>query len=514
MVISSSICCASLSKLFNNSDSKIKENFKYYLRQCLVSLIPIISTIATGMTMGYSAILLPQLQSINGSSGAVGFNGSLTRNSVSLTITSTNEESWIAASSILAMAPGCWVSSILMDKFGRKMTFILINPIFTLGWTIVGVTTKLMPLIFGRLLCGFGAGLLSATSPVYIAEISDPHLRGILLASLSCAVTFGILVTHILGTWLHWQLTAHLCSIISILCFALSYFMPESPNWLLQNGNHQSAFEVWYFLRGNTSSEEFESNCRSRNDNNNNNNNNNTNNNSNNARGNSISAWYDKYLTRLFFSPLVIVCVFAFTSQFSGINVVAFYCVTLLTEVSGPENAYLATLVLDVARVACSIVACWMISMYPRRLLTSISGFGTAMTLFALSACLLADYGKPWLPIVLLFIYTCTVTIGLVPLPWLLCGELFTDTTTRAFGSALSSSFAFFCFFVAVKTGPIVMDVLLSQDTFAIYGLIALLGTVILYVWLPETKDKTLEDIKSVFVKKTNNENLTETTRC
>ncbi|KAH0568121.1 hypothetical protein KQX54_018466 [Cotesia glomerata] len=240
------------------------------------------------MTMGYSAVLLPQLQSINGSGNVLGFNRSLTQDSVSLTITITNEESWIAALSILAMVPGCWLSCILLDNYN-----------------------------------------------------------------------------------------------------------------------------------------------------------------------NSTLARYDKYLTRLFLLPLVIVCVFAFTSQFSGINVVGFYSMALLTEVSGPENAYLATLVLDVAPVAFSIVACWMVAMYPRRLLMSISGYETALTLFALSACLLADYGKPWIPIVLLFIYTCTVTIELVPLPWLLGGELFTDTSTRAFGSALSSGFAFFFFFWADCLGYI-----------------------------------------------------------
>lgn len=133
MTDSSSFCLVSFIKIINRNNSKINDRLRSYLRQWLVSLIPIISTIVTGMTMGYGAVLLPQFQSINGFGNVLGFNRSLTRDSVSLTFTSTNEESWTAASSILAMVSGCWLFSILMDKFGSKITFVLINSIFILS---------------------------------------------------------------------------------------------------------------------------------------------------------------------------------------------------------------------------------------------------------------------------------------------------------------------------------------------------------------------------------------------
>ncbi|KAK0086739.1 hypothetical protein PV326_005462 [Microctonus aethiopoides] len=451
-------------------------------------MLPIVSTIATGMTMGYSAVLLPQLWRINAtgisSMNVTRLKRSLATGSDDPTITSTHEESWIAASAAIAMVPGCWISTLLMDKLGRKSAFMIINPIFALGWNILAFANEFTMLIVGRVLCGFSVGLLGATSPVYILEITHPHLRGLLLACLSLAVALGILSSHVLGTWLHWRLTAHLCGLIPILCFIFGYFVPETPSWLLKHDSQVAAFNTWQFLKGKDSSMEFA----------------NLNSDIHCNHNDEEKSWRELYLVKPFLMPLFIICVFAFTSQFSGINVVTFYCVKMLTDIVGTDNAYLATMLLDCVRVIFSIVACWLTKRCSRRLLTNISGFGTALTLFALSACLYSDYDQPWLSIVFLFIYICTVSLGLVPLPWLLCAELFPDASTRALGSGLSAGFAFICFFGAVKTGPIALEVILPHGTFTVYGTIALLGTVFLHFCLPETKDKTSDDIKNEFM--------------
>lgn len=486
----------------------VVEDSKFYRRQIQSALVPILATVVTGMTMGYSAILLPQLKVVSFNGTRAGERESYVTNTtvsrdLGIIVTSIDEESWIAASAALTMAPGCWIASILMDKLGRKTSILVTSPVVLFGWLAIALAQNFLYIIAGRLLCGFGAGLFGATSPVYIAETTHPRLRGLLIAALSFAVAIGILLVHALGTWLDWRLTAYISLVIPIVCMGLGIFIPESPNWLLSRGKREDALAAWTLLRGDHSIDQAFQDLKARHET------------SKRGRGEecggtekraetrltpylTYTIWKSRFSSRIFLIPLLIVCVMSFTSQFSGINVVTFYCVQMIQEVSGPDHGYVGTLILDMVRVLFSVIACWLTKQYSRRVLVMISGFGTCILLLSLSGCVFNDFGRPWLPIVLLFVYTGTVAVGLGPLPWLLCAELF-DDNNRGLGSGLSAGFAFLCFFAVVKTGPQAFNVLTPAGTFALYGAVALLGSLFLYRYLPETKDKTLRDIEKSF---------------
>ncbi|XP_046736194.1 facilitated trehalose transporter Tret1-2 homolog [Diprion similis] len=471
-------------------------NARYLLRQTMTALGPILSTVAAGMTSGYSAVLLPQL-TLNNSTDYNATSKSLTDylNMKQLTVVGTEQVSWIAASAALSMAPGCWISGALMEKFGRRTSLLLLSPVFFIGWLIVAFAPSLFWLMVGRVVIGFCTGTMGPLSPVFIAETSEPRLRGILLSGISLAIAVGILISHIFGTWLHWRLSAILCGIFPLFSSLLCLVAPESPTWLVKKGEYLKARKAWQYLRGDNCEHEFEALTYGG---------------ANKLNLNasmeskplqnhtSTRSWRNVVVSRSFLMPLFILNIFFFTAQFSGINAVAFYSVNMLAEVSGRENAYTATLVLDSIRVAFGAIACWLTKNYRRRSMTIFSGLGSALSLLLLSASLFVDIGKPWLPICFLFAYTCTSSIGLVPLPWLLCGELF-GASVRGLGSGISSGFAFMCFFVVVKTAPSMMDILGPSWTFCVYGIIALSGTIFLIVFLPETKDKTLREIEDRF---------------
>jgi hypothetical protein len=67
---------------------------------------------------------------------------------------------------------------------------------------------------------------------------------------------------------------------------------------------------------------------------------------------------------------------------------------------------------------------------------------------------------------------------------------------TRSIGSGTTSALNFVFYFAAVKTLPILIDTLSMELTFFLYGSIVLVGSVILYYWLIETKNKTLHQIE------------------
>ena len=479
---------------------------KYQLRQWFTASGAIIGAILAGMTGAYSAVLIPQLEANTIIKGTIvqdsQFGNSTFSSSAEfldvysrIIIDTTSQRSWLGATGALLLAPGSWLSGFMMEKIGRRMTHLVTTPLYFLGWLIVTTSPNFIVLIMGRLLCGLCMGILGPACPVYIAEATNPRLRGILLGCISVAASAGNLLAHAAGTWLHWRLASLFCGSFNILCFLICFFSPESPTWYLKKGMIEEALISWRFLRGFKHMKEFENlkvahapvlskkNLPGEKDKIDN--------------GEELN-WKNILMTKSFLKPLGIVCLLFFTAQCCGVNAITFYSVGILKQVSGPEKAFTWTLILDVVRLLVCGLTCWLIKRYSNRSLALASGMGTAVVLLLLSIMQFFDYGKPWTPVALLFICTFTAFIGLVPLSWMLCGELF-PMSYKGLGTGLTTGFGFLCLFSVVMTAPYMFEYLLAWGTFLIYGCIAAGGTLLLFFYLPETRGKTLLEIERSF---------------
>ncbi|XP_020290499.1 facilitated trehalose transporter Tret1-2 homolog [Pseudomyrmex gracilis] len=462
------------------SDAKIK----FYLRQLLTALGPLMGISVAGMVGSYSAILLPQLKTIS-TSGYANVT-EITDNFGTLTV---DQESWIASSSILPMIPGCWIAGFLVERFGRKTTLLLLFPVLMVAWFLIGFANSVEVLIAGRVLTGFCSGVQAPIYPIYVSETTDPRLRGILLGAINITLSIGVLGCHAIGTWFDWRTTAYICAGMPAICWCLCIFARESPMWLLNRGKIEEARRTWTHLRGERALDEFsllettrltELSAK--------------------KKRSILRSLKKTWSSRYFLRPLGIVCVYFFISQFVGTNVMSFYAIHVLSNLSGSTHAYLIMLVIDSIRLTLAVVMCFLLKMCRRRVLTFISGFGVAVVMLSLSACLAHDVGRPWLSVVLLLTYVGMPPLGLTAVSWLLCGELF-PREYRGLGSGLTSSFNFVCQFALIKMTPATIQIAGLEGTFALFGIVALVGTTVLYFILPETKNKTLQDIHMSFGK-------------
>ncbi|XP_047540579.1 facilitated trehalose transporter Tret1-2 homolog [Vanessa atalanta] len=457
------------------ADSKTVARFSPAWNQTLASTAAILMTFTAGLTSGYSAILLPQLKE-SGSSIPC----------------DESTASWIAAMAALPMAPGCLICGWLMEKFGRRNAHYMVCAPFLLGWILIACANNLALILLGRFFTGMCVGLIGPLGPVFISETCSPQLRGIFLAAISLAIAVGILVSHLIGTWVHWQWTAIICCIFPILSVILLSVIPESPTWLISKGQIEDGVKAFSWLRG------YGDEARSE-----------------------LKAIIDKrkaadleptptlrekinsLKSPELMKPLFIMIVFFVTCQFSGVNAVAFYSIEIIEKAVGKGiDHYVAMLAIDSLRTVMSVVACVTCKKYGRRPLCLISGLFTAISMVGLSMFLYWTDGKPtnltWIPLSCLMGYICAISIGLVPLPWMMCGEVF-PTRVRGLGSGISSATTFVSFFIVVKTAPGMMTDLGEVFTFLFYGIIALIGTGILYFILPETKGKSLQEIEDRF---------------
>lgn len=91
-----------------------------------------------------------------------------------------------------------------------------------------------------------------------MAEITQPHLRGMLGSTSTVSVMAGLLVEFLFGSILTWRGVALTSAIFPVLSFLLLFLVPESPIWLTMKGRCEEARHSLAWLRGWTTVEEIE----------------------------------------------------------------------------------------------------------------------------------------------------------------------------------------------------------------------------------------------------------------
>lgn len=385
----------------------------------------------------------------------------------------------------LSMALGCIISGWSMEYFGRKKTLRLCTIIFFIGWILIYLSKTISSLLVGRLITGFSVGYLGPTGSCYISEISTPKYRGFFLAGISLGIATGLLVAHLLGTFLDWRTVALIICAGPIIVFFIMIPVPESHVWLLSKGKFREARLAleWYSDRDAIIIiDEYEQQTKR-----------------------THKKWSCKIFTQKdFIKPVMIMNLFFVTAQFSGNNVVVFYSVGVMQKTVPTLNEYASMLIIDGIRFVMSVIACILTRRYKTRVLTFVSAAGTIASLFLLATFVYLSDLYPtntWfttVPLAFFISYIVFMSIGIVPLPWSLSGELL-PPQNKGVGGGISTALNFIAFFVAIKTGPDLFAQFGTAGTFTIYATITSIFSMILYMVLPETKNKTLEEIQSSF---------------
>lgn len=389
-----------------------------------------------------------------------------------------------------ALVFGNLISGYLMEKLGRRTSQVVMSLFFTSGWAVIGFAHNIYIILLGRFITGFCQGWLGPLGPVFIGEISTPSYRGFFLASLSLAIAFGVLMSHLLGTILHWSYASLLCGLFPFTGGIILYFAPETPAWLAAQNRIEECVKSFKWFRGinvNTLTEldkmivlqENKDQTQSK-----------------------MTMLKANIKKPEFYKPLVIMTVFFIMTQLSGVNVISAYTPEMMSELIGNnKNSYTAMLSIDILRCVCLFGACILLKSRGRRPMAMISGIFTSLSLIVLAIYMYSVGDKHLSPIVtlgLMTIYMIVSNLGVVPLPWNMVGELFA-TETKGLGSGISVMMTSISYFATIKTAPGMFQSIGHKGAYLFYGLSTLIGTIYLFFYLPETRNKTLMQIEEHF---------------
>src|SRR5215472_5437679 len=161
-----------------------------------------------------------------------------------------------AGSLLLGCVLGASVAAFTSDRFGRKRVLVAAAALFTLSSIGAALPRDIVEFSIARVLGGIAIGIASTLSPLYIAEISPPAKRGLLVSLNQLAIVTGILLSYSVNYLLtgagtsNWRWMFATAAVPSIAFLVTLLFIPESPRWLVQKGRESEAEDFLVRIAG------------------------------------------------------------------------------------------------------------------------------------------------------------------------------------------------------------------------------------------------------------------------
>ncbi|XP_055326069.1 facilitated trehalose transporter Tret1-like [Sitodiplosis mosellana] len=395
---------------------------------------------------------------------------------------------------------------------------ILVNVPLIIAWFLMYTAGSVWQIFVANILLGLGVGLMESPVITYIGEITEPSYRGILIAYTNVFGSFGMMLVLVLNTMLPWRMVGLVCMFIPIFTVLALCFVPETPLWLLSKNRVNDAEKALCWLRGwapkENVSEEFQALQRYS------------------QRSKSCSSCIKKDLKcthplptmleklrelkrKQTLKPLFIVVSLMVIAEFTGITGMNPFLGQIFKAYESPIAPDQAMAILGFVNNFANIVFLCLIRFTGKRKLyfpmltmvflcsATVSAYGFAFlpngyNSFDHSTASVGNKNLTYIPFVCLILWSFCSYCGVNSVPWQMLSEVY-PFKARGIASGLSAALDYFFTFVSTKL-YYDLETSLSMPGIALVNcIITGLGLVLIYNIMPETENRTLEDIEFHF---------------
>ncbi|GJN90289.1 hypothetical protein Rhopal_003297-T1 [Rhodotorula paludigena] len=441
------------------------------------------------------------------------------------------QETGIVVSALWGALGGSLVASRVSDWVGRKPVIIGAAVLFAIGALEQAAAQVYKEIVLGRVMVGLGVGLASMVLPIYLAELSPAKFRGRIVASLVVLITGGQVVAYLINAiFSHvdkgWRWSFGLGAVPALVQLILSFALPESPRHQLRHGRVAPARKTLQRLNphltheavqrrieriqtevgeplgdGRDTRERMVLGWRAR------------------ARewcwtdlrkGRFAQLWQDRANRR----ALLVAMGLQFFQQATGFNCLISGKIIQSTHLSQPAAF---AVFIAVSNFISTLVALRLIDRVGRRLLLlrTLVGMMAGMALLAFAfifipssppsqgedaVAAMAVGASPWafVALVAMVSFCCAYALGIGNAAWVVQSEVF-NQDLRAIGNGLSTACNWTANLLVSSTFLYLSKALTPAGAFGFFALVCLGGWIFTWLYLPETKGLSLEEVRERF---------------
>ena len=374
----------------------------------------------------------------------------------------TGGEGWYVGCALIGSIAGVLIAGMLSDFLGRKKTMLISAVLFSISAIGCAFSADFTQLVIYRMIGGFGIGIVSIVSPVYISEVSPAEVRGTMVSLYQLFITIGFLLAYLAnylilkGTTMedYWRPMLGAEAIPDLLFLVLIFFIPESPRWLQVRGQRKDNSEAWAALR---------------------------------EPG--------------ILKAVLIGSAIAILGQFMGVNAVLYYGPKIFADAGFP-NPLFSTVLVGVVNMLTTVIALLIIDKVGRKQLVWWGVGGMIVCLLCIGIYFLPSTNLPttfMLVFFLLYVFCTAISISAVV--FVLLSEMYPN---RVRGLAMSiAGFALWIgTYLIGQLTPWMLETLTPAGTFFLFAFMCFPYLWIMYKHVPDTTGKTLEEIEDYWAQK------------
>ncbi|CAH3950458.1 probable metabolite transport protein CsbC [Pieris brassicae] len=444
--------------------------------QFFMAIMVTIPVLNFGMLMGWQSPMTPILQSPDGPAPEP-----ITDNTIS----------WMAS---ITFFPSIFCGVLvgdLADRWGRKTTTMLTSLMLVISWSITLFSLRPWALITSRAVAGLACAGCYVVTPLYLKEIASDRIRGALGSLFILVQNLGYLLVYVAGDLLSFVTVMWLCTAIPVLHLLVFLTMPETPVFLVKQGKYKEARVALAWLRHTTPDdknleEEVQQMEREEEY----------------ARSMKKSSWKSLFQDKTTFQAFRIALSVMLSQETCGYLVVLMYAGSIFDQASQSISLKLSpnkqTIVVGAIQLIGSIVASCIVEQTGRKWLLAGTSLATGLSMLSLGAWFyvtsLSIWLPGWLPVLAMCLCIFSNAAGYQPVPYVIMSELF-SFQHRGMVTSFISSVDALSDFLQTKAYDPMLKYFGIHWVFIFFSLVCFLGTFYTVLYVPETKDRSVEEI-------------------